>query len=63
MSIWGIENDLVRGDPLDPKGVDLIAQIARVPVGQPVPDGWRVLTGSGRDSMIARVAFRFEVER
>ncbi len=55
-------NTLIYGDPMDPSSTDLIAQQKRLAVGQPVPDGWRVLSGNERESTIARVAYRFEVE-
>lgn len=55
-------NKLLEGDPLDPSGCDLIVQLARLPVGQPVPEGWRVLTGNEHTSQIARVAMRYEIE-
>lgn len=57
-----MENTLISGDPMDPNGLDLIAQQDRLAVGKPVPDGWRVLTGNSETSLIARVAFRFEIE-
>jgi hypothetical protein len=53
---------LVRGDALAPTSGDLIAQTRLLPVGEPVPDGWRVLSGNERTSEIARVAFRYECE-
>ncbi len=55
-------NWLLDGDPLAPTGIDLIAQTARLEVGKPVPEGWRVITGNAQDSLIARVAMRCEIE-
>jgi hypothetical protein len=55
-------NYLISGDALSPCQSDLVAQTKSLPVGQPVPDGWRVLSGNLRESTIARVAFRFEAE-
>jgi hypothetical protein len=53
---------LLRGNPMEPNSTDVIAQFSRLPVGRPVPDGWRVLSGNTTESEIARVAFRFEIE-
>ncbi len=55
-------NVLISGDALEPCSTDLIAQTKSLPVGQPVPEGWRVLSGNLSDSIIARVAFRYETE-
>jgi hypothetical protein len=57
-----MQNFLVSGDPLEPCSTDLIAQRKLLKVGLPVPEGWRVLSGNERDSVIARVAFRYEAE-
>lgn len=56
-----MQNFLIQGDPMAPESTDLIAQRKLLKVGLPVPDGWRVLTGNNRDSVIARVAFRYEI--
>lgn len=53
---------LLTGDPLAPSSGDMIAQTANLPVGEAVPDGWRVLSGNERTSQIARVVLRYEVE-
>ena len=42
--------------------VDLIAQQGYLAVGERVPEGWRVLTGNAISSLVARVAYRFEIE-
>ena len=55
-------NILIQGDALEPCGSDLIAQLESLPIGRPVPEGWRVLTGNARTSLIARVALRSEAE-
>lgn len=57
-----MRNYLLEGDAMSPESTDLIAQTALLPVGQPVPDGWRVLSGNERCSTIGRIAFRYEVE-
>lgn len=56
------ESFLLHGDPLAPSSTDLLAQTASLPVGEAVPDGWRVLTGNPRESLVGRVAYRFEAE-
>ncbi len=57
------ESILLKGDPLDPACPgDLIAQIGSLDVGQPVPEGWRVLTGNAHTSQVARVVLRAELE-
>jgi hypothetical protein len=53
---------LVNGDPMNPESGDLIAQTGVLKVGEPVPDGWRVLTGNSEYSTIARVCLRYELE-
>lgn len=53
---------LLRGDPMEPLGSDIIAQFDSLDVGLPVPAGWRVLSGNLQSSEIARVAYRFEIE-
>jgi hypothetical protein len=53
---------LISGDPLEPTSGDMIAETASLAVGLPVPDGWRVLTGNERESVIARVALRYELD-
>lgn len=60
--IYGIRSTLIDGDALNPSSVDLISQVATLDVGQPVPEGWRVLTGNARTSQIGRVAYRYEIE-
>ena len=57
-----MQNYLLGGDPLESSHSDLIAQTKTIPVGTPIPDGWRVLTGNNLHSLIARVAYRYEIE-
>lgn len=56
------ETRLVEGDPMKPDDLDLIAQCAMLPIGNPVPEGWRVLSGGPRHSSIAWVGYRYEIE-
>jgi hypothetical protein len=53
---------LLKGDPMAPDSTDVIAQFDSLAVGERVPEGWRVLSGNVRESEIARVAFRYEIE-
>lgn len=53
---------LISGNPLEPSSTDLIAQFDSLDVGRPVPAGWRVLSGNVRQSEIARIAYRYEIE-
>ena len=62
MSMYGIRSTLIDGDAIILGSTDLIAQVATLAVGEPVPEGWRVLTGNERTSQIGRVAYRFEIE-
>lgn len=57
-----VQNRLVSGDPMKPSGSDLIAQIGVVNVGEPLPAGWRALTGNNHVTKIARVVMRYEIE-
>ena len=56
-------NILIEGDPFDPCDFDLIVQDAQLDIHKPVPEGWRVLTGNLKSSLIMRVAYRYEIER
>jgi len=56
------ENTLIKGDPMKPDDLDLIAQQKWLPTEDAVPDGWRILTGNNHRSLIARLAYRFEIE-
>ena len=55
-----ISSKLIEGDPLAPNDHDLILQKGRLPVGEPVPEGWRVLKGNIENNLVARIAYRFE---
>lgn len=61
-NLYDITNTLIQGDPLDPQIDDQIAQLAVLKVGDPLPEGWRVLTGNHLTSLISRVVLRCEVE-
>ena len=57
-----IKNHLIDGNALDPSFTDLIAQVGHLDVGEALPDGWRVLTGTITNSLVARVVMRGELE-
>lgn len=63
MSIAKTTNYLILGDALDPNDLDIIGQMGRVPIGEPIPEGWRVLSGNALGSLVARIAYRYEIER
>jgi len=56
------KNILIEGDPLAPNDSDIIVQEAHLNVDEPVPEGWRVMTGNNRSSLIMRVVYRYEIE-
>ena len=62
MTVQHITNTLLRGNALEPSFSDLIVQEGRLDVGEPVPDGWRVLDGNMQSSLVARVVMRHEVQ-
>lgn len=47
---------------MDHSSSDVIAQIETIRTGDPIPEGWRVLTGNAMFSQMARVALRYEIE-
>ncbi len=59
--IKAITTTLHVGDPLNPDDTDILIQSGWLYVGDPVPAGWRVMTGNDRDSLVMRVAYRYEV--
>lgn len=61
-SVQVLDSALVRGEPLRPDQGDILAVLGRLDVGEPVPDGWRVLTGNAYTSLVAATFFRHELE-
>ncbi len=61
MTVTVFHSTIVSGDVLNPDDYDIIAQQGRLPVGEPVPDGWRVLTGNMHTSLVVRIALRYEI--
>ena len=63
MTVEYIENTLLQGDAISPQSTDLIVQRGRLTIGLAVPDGgWRIVTGNNKDSLVARVVYRYEIE-
>lgn len=56
------KNRLIEGDPMDPQSTDLILQEGRLPVGEPIPEGWTVTTGNNFDSQAFRIVYRYQIE-
>ena len=61
-NIYAVTNRLISGDPFDPSSGDMILQEGSLSVGDPVPEGWRVLSGNPTSSSVVRVVLRCEVE-
>lgn len=57
-----IKTTLFEGDPLESLSTDILIQTARLDVGKPVPDTWRVMTGNSFDSLIMRIVYRYELD-
>ena len=55
-------NFLIYGDPLNPQNDDIVAQSENLGTDEIVPDGWRIMTGNERYSLIMRIAYRHEIE-
>lgn len=55
-------NTLHDGDPLEPSSMDIIIQEGSLPVGESVPEGWRVMTGNNSTSLVMRIVYRYEIE-
>jgi hypothetical protein len=53
---------LLSGDPMDPQTSDVIAICKTLAVGEPVPDGFRVISGNTHISEIWGIATRFDIE-
>lgn len=62
MAFFVTQSYLVDGDALVPDSLDLIAQTGYLDVGDPVPAGWRVLTGNANRSLVARIIYRYELD-
>ena len=56
------DNKLIKGNAMNPQDDDIIAQIATLDVGKPLPQGWTVMTGNSGWSIIGRVAMRMQIE-
>ncbi len=61
-NITSITSQMLKGDPFEPASGDIFYQEGRLAVGEPIPEGWRVLDGNMQDSLVVRVAMRYEIE-
>ena len=57
-----IDSVILEGMALEPNSLDLIALKGRLDVGEPIPNGWRVMTGNSLHSLVVAVAYREEIE-
>ncbi len=62
MTVAVTHSVLTEGDALNPQSTDVLTQFGRLKVGEPLPDGWTVLTGNRFDSLVARVVYRENAE-
>ena len=62
MSVTITQSILLDGDTLNPSSTDILIQKGLLPVGEPVPEGWRVMTGNARESLVIRPVYRYELE-
>lgn len=61
MKVKHIKTSLVSGDALEPTDTDILAQQGYLEVGLEVPEGWRVLTGNIRESLVVWIGYRYEL--
>lgn len=54
---------LVKGDESAASDTDLFTVLGRLDVDEPLPEGWRVLTGNRHSSLVAATFYRFELEK
>jgi hypothetical protein len=59
-AIYGISATQISGDALDPQCGDVLALQGLLNRGEPVPKGWRVLSGNAHTSTVAAVILRYE---
>jgi hypothetical protein len=57
-----MSSKLYSGDAMDPGSTDIIIQEGLLDVGQPVPEGWTVMTGNNTHSVVMRIAYRYQIE-
>ena len=62
MPVEHIRSTIVNGDAFNPSDCDIIAQEGTLAVGEPVPYGWRVLSGHQHASFVVRIGYRMEFE-
>lgn len=57
-----ITSVMIQGDAIKTNSTDLIAQLATINVGEPIPEGWSVTTGNMHYSEIVRIVYRYQIE-
>ena len=60
--VYGISYSILQGDAMAPEGSDILAALGLLRTGAPVPEGWRVLSGSFYNSSVAAIGYRYEFE-
>jgi len=60
--VYNVTNILIEGDPLNPASTDIIVQDGMLETGDPVPEGWVVMTGNQYLSRVMRIAYRYQIE-
>lgn len=56
------EFTLIRGNAMQPEADDLIMVRDLLPVGKPVPEGFKVLSGNNHNSEIVGLFMRYELK-
>lgn len=58
-----VKSWLVEGDPLQPRGTDIIVQSAHLELDDKPPgEHWRIMTGNNTFNDWMRVVYRYEIE-
>jgi len=60
--IHSIVYRLYEGDAMAPCSLDILVAEGRLDVGQPIPPGWRVLSGNPINSSVAIIGYRHEFD-
>jgi len=60
VDIYARKYTLVEGDAMVPEAYDLLTCVGRLAVGEPVPEGWRVVSGNNSSSLVVATAYRIE---
>ena len=57
-----IRSTQLDGNPFEPNGFDMFAQVGLLSTSESVPDGWKVMTGNHMQSVVARIVYRHEID-